>query len=75
MLKNLNINHEFRRKCLRYSIVNTVNNASQTILDKVSTHSLKGFSLYIKNQLIDKYNITCKIRNCYICAINLNNFQ
>ena len=43
--------HEFFRKNLRYTIVNCVNRCPSLILEKVSTHSLKGYIQYMKKYL------------------------
>jgi hypothetical protein len=60
--------HDFFRKQLRYSIAKTVNESPPTFLDKVQTHSLKGYTCYIKNKLLDSsYNAVCTRRNCYVC--------
>ena len=64
--------HEYFRQNLRYSIVNTINNAPITYLEKVHTHSLKGFRNYIKNDIISKYPEVCLIPNCYICRNSSN---
>ena len=39
-----------------------------SIKDKFDTHSLHGFSLYCKKFYINKYEISCNIRNCYVCS-------
>ncbi len=59
--------HKYADKCIRHSIPKTVNSTSNNILDKINTHSMQGFSKYIKNIYIENYNITCAIQNCYIC--------
>ena len=61
------IKHEFRKKCLRFSIVNTFNLSPSIILDKIYTHSFAGFCQYIKKYYLAKYDTTCIIQNCYVC--------
>ena len=61
------IKHEFRKKCLRFSIVNTINLSRSIILDKIYTHSFAGFCQYIKKYYLAKYDSTCIIQNCYVC--------
>ena len=56
------------KKCIRYTIPKTVNEAPNCIIDKVDTHSLQGYSKYIKNYIIGSYNMNCNIVNCYICS-------
>ena len=64
--------HTFAKKCLRYNLPNLINNTHKNIKDKVHTHSLTGFSTYIKKICVDKYENTCHIRNCYVCNDNRN---
>ncbi len=41
------------------------------IINKIDTHSLQGFSKYIKIKILESYNEDCTLHNCYICNINL----
>lgn len=59
--------HEYFRQNLRYAIVKTVNNSPAIFLDKVETHSLKGFAHYIKNNIVSNYSENCIIPDCYVC--------
>ena len=62
------VQHEFAKHSLRYTLPRTINNTPNIILNKIYTHSLHGFSTYIKNFFIQTYNIVpCTIINCYIC--------
>jgi hypothetical protein len=61
------INHEFARKCLRYNLVNTINNSDINTYNKITTHSIKTVSSHIKNLKLDSYKIICNIANCYSC--------
>ncbi|MGB1899487.1 MAG: reverse transcriptase family protein, partial [Candidatus Kariarchaeum pelagius] len=61
------IKHEFMRKCIRYSIPILINEAPPEIKDKFQTHSLDGFTRYLKVIYINNYKIDCTIHNCYIC--------
>ena len=62
--------HTFARKCIRYSLPNLINETSSDVIDKVFTHSVNGFKLYVKKCIIQKYSDTCHIVNCYICNQN-----
>ena len=62
--------HTFARKCIRYSLPNLINETSSDIIDKVFTHSVNGFKLYVEKCIIQKYSDTCHIVNCYICNQN-----
>ena len=54
------------QQCLSYKVVTTVNKSEKCIIDKITTHSLNGFSNYIKF-MYTNYNTECHITNCYIC--------
>ena len=56
------------QKCLRNILPKAINHADQSILDKIDTHSPKGFTNYVKRFMISNYSVTCSIQNCYICA-------
>ena len=40
--------HEFAKKCLKYNIPHTINDTPQIVTEKELTHSMHGFSLYVK---------------------------
>ncbi len=40
--------HEYAKKCIRNDIPNLVNNTPHNIIEKIYTHSLQGFSRYVK---------------------------
>ena len=61
------VKHEYAKKCLRNNLPVVVNKTSENIKSKVATHSLQGFSWYIKKQFIEYYMDRCTIENCYIC--------
>ena len=63
--------HEFATTTkLKYNLPYTINNTPHIVKDKVNTHSCQGFSLYVKQYVINKYNTNCISRNCYICEQN-----
>ncbi len=62
--------HEYARKCIRYKVPMTTNNASTEIVNKVYTHSLQGFSRYIKTKILQLYQEACTIADCHICSRN-----
>ena len=63
----IRVHHEFAKRSLRYSLPHTINNAPDLLKDKVTTHSLHGFSNYIKLYYLNTYIEQCAIQNCYIC--------
>ena len=62
--------HEYAKKCLRHDIPKVINKAPSMYKDKFTTHSIEGFSWYIKLKTIEAYTVTCTIQNCYICSRN-----
>ena len=60
--------HEYAKKCIRYDIPQIVNKTPAIILNKIDTHSLSGFSWYIKQYTINLYSEMCNIQSCYICS-------
>ena len=42
---------------------------SDIVKDKLATHSLNGFAMYVKLNLLQTYNDACTITNCYICSL------
>ncbi len=63
--------HNFAKNCIRFDIHITVNNSPNSILDKIYTHSLQGFSRYIKGQILQSYRATCTILDCYVCNMHI----
>ena len=62
------IQHEFARQAIRYKVAITFNDMKSSFRDKIDTHSFMGFKNYVKNAMIDGYETTCSIENCYICS-------
>ena len=57
------------RKSVRYHLPSLLRSMPQCVSEKVHTHSLSGFSLYLKKHLLSQYNDSCSIVNCYIIAL------
>ncbi len=47
--------HDYDRKSVHYNIPSTVNNTLINIIEKVYTHSIEGFSNYVKLNLLQSY--------------------
>jgi hypothetical protein len=60
--------HEFARKCIRYSIPMIINNTPVEIIEKIHTHSLQGYAQYIKTKILLSYEENCTIIDCYVCS-------
>ena len=52
---------------IRYVVPRLIVQTPRCITDKIHTHSLNGFSIYIKNIIYAKYSEICSIPDCYIC--------
>ena len=68
-LRNAHFKHEFARNCIRNQMPHLLHTTHLSILEKVLTHSLKGFGQYTKHYLIEKYSDICLIYNCYVCNL------
>ena len=55
------------RNCVRYSLPVLIDNTPNDVLQRVLTHSIDGFASLAKSYALQKYEIDCHIRNCYIC--------
>ena len=62
--------HKFAMKCLRHSLPHTINETPDAIKNKIYTHSLHGFIIYIKTCLLNNYSDICTLSHCYICQQN-----
>ena len=51
-VRQIQLRHEFRRKCLHYEIARIANNTPPNILKKVYTHSYNRFILNIKSHML-----------------------
>ena len=59
--------HEFPKQSLRYNLVTTLNHSQPELLDMAITLSIKNYTMYIKNSILNEYNMTCELENCFIC--------
>ena len=66
-IRKILVKHDFSRKCIRYSLPILINTTPIIILNKITSHSIKGFTTYIKRSCIEKYTILCQLTNCYTC--------
>ena len=60
--------HTFAKRCIRINLPRTLNATSQSVKDKLFTHSVRGFINYAKFNFLQSYKIDCTVANCYICA-------
>ena len=52
---------------IRHQLVHVLNDTPDSIKTKVNTHSVQGFSTYIKRYYIGNYETECHTQNCYVC--------
>ena len=52
------VNHDFAKRCIRFSVIDTVNKTNTSIISKISTHSIYGFTHYEGMDIAN--NIHCK---------------
>jgi hypothetical protein len=62
------VKHEYAKQSFRYRIPCALNYMQECIKQKIFTHSLIGFKLYVKHFLINSYNPHCTIPNCFVCS-------
>ena len=55
------------KNCILHHIATVLNCTPKCILDKIDTHSLQGFTFYIKRYYLDQMTFECSLRQCYIC--------
>ena len=53
---------------LKFSLPRLLNSKQALITNKLYSHSLHGFSTYVKNIMLDEYTTTCTIDNCFVCS-------
>ena len=55
---------------LRVYLPKLINSTPLYLLQKITTHSIQGFSSGIKNHFLCKYDDSYSLTNCYICRHN-----
>ena len=60
------------RLCIRHKVTAFINEniLPPIVLNKIETHSYYGFTQYAKSFIIDNYESTCNIVNCFVCSRN-----
>ena len=59
---------DFAKRCIPFSVIDTVNKTNTSIISKIFTHSIYGFTHYTKDRILQNYDYTCNIDNCYVCG-------
>ena len=66
------VKHDFAKPCTRFSVIDTVNKTNTSIISKIFTHIIYGFTHYTKDRILQNYDYTCNIDNCYVCSGIIN---
>ena len=64
------VDNKFAQESLIFDIPKVINSTDDNILNKIYSHSLKGFSNYVKSFFLNKYTYECTVYDCYICQQN-----
>ena len=67
LLHTTKIQTKTAEKSLRYILPKLINETIPLILNKIYTHSLYGYTNYIKQYFLSNYSYVCTIDFCYIC--------
>ena len=64
-------------KCIRSHIPVLLNDTPAIIINKIDTHSIQGFSFFVKRYYLSQYTTQCKLRGClYVITDSfLSHFQ
>ena len=62
-------NRTLSQNCIRHTIPKIIT-FPELVVNKIYTHSFVSFKKYCKTFLIEKYQATCNVRNCYVCQQN-----
>ena len=65
------VNHAYAQKHIRHNLIQTINNTPNNIIDKIHTHSLRGFLNYIKVFIL----VTTKITVMFQIVIYMGHFH
>ena len=52
---------------IKNRLPNMINQAPQSTIDKIFTHSLYGLCFYLKRVFVSAYNLSCLVPDCYVC--------
>ena len=59
--------HTCAKRCIRINLPQTVNNTTESVKNKLFTHSFRGFVNCAKLTFPKNYKNECTMANCYIC--------
>ncbi len=59
-------NHAYAKYCVRFDVPSVINSFPKNILDKIDTHSLQGFTRYIRDYILQTYQEICSCKLLYL---------
>ena len=65
-IDNLYTRTHMAAKCIRSHLPVLLNDTPAIIIDKIDTHSIQGFSFFIKRYYLSQYTTQCQLRGCFI---------
>ena len=54
-------------KCIRSHLPVILNDTPAMIINKINSHSIQGFSFFIKRYYLSQYTTQCQLRGCFTC--------
>ena len=61
------VKHEYAKQSVSFKIAKLFNSMETNIKEKIYTHGIIGYKLYVKKSIIQSYVIECSISNCFVC--------
>ena len=62
------VRHDFATNGISYRLPIIHNTMPNNFKEKITSHSQDSFKKYIKLKLLESYNETCSVQNCYVCG-------
>ena len=62
------VKHDVAKRFIRFSVIDTVTKTNTSLISKIFTHSTYGFTHSTKDRILQNYDYTCNIDNCYVCG-------
>jgi len=61
------IKHDYARQSITYKIPKLFNSMEPSIREKIYSHGIIGFKLFVKKFLIQSYDNDCSVDDCFVC--------
>ncbi len=73
-IHELKTRHDYAKRCIRFDLPKVINSTPRQILDKINTHSLQGFSGYIKQHILISYQESYTLQTAIFAIDNSLHF-